>query len=186
MSKMAMKWIGAFLMGVLLAAGASAERTEGGNRREQVRERVQQRQVQRMMRQLEIDTATAQRLGEILKAQGEARKRLTESVKAELERLEEMVEGTSTEAALAAQIDKVIALRTEMQGLQAKGIGDVRSLLGTAKTARFLVMMRERMEGMRERVREGMQNRRSGEGQGLGDGQGRGEGQGRGNWGYDY
>jgi Spy/CpxP family protein refolding chaperone len=166
--------------------GASGERgsgREGGNRsaanREEMRARMTDRQVRKIAEELDLDEATTARLKELMEKSQAARRAHSEQMKAEMEKLKGLVDGSGSDAAIGAQLDKLASLRDQMHVQQKASQNEIRELLGARDSARVLMMMQERMQNMRENLRERVGSRREGRG-GSRDGAGAESG----NWGY--
>lgn len=121
------------------------------------------RRAEMMSQRLGIDTATAQRLQELMRHQMEERKALGDKLKAEMQRLSDQVQAHAAATALNAEINSIRELTTQMGALQAKGIDELVALLGPEKAAQVLVLRHQRMQNVRENVRgrmgQGNQNR---------------------------
>ena len=137
---------GALVLAVNSVSAESADR--GGNRDEG---RGRERMISRIAEKLDIDTATAQKMQEIMKNGMEARKKLSEELKANMKSLKELVDKGASEAELNAQIDKVEANRDAIHSAMLSGGKEIRQLLGTEKYAKWLVMQGKAMSQMRER-----------------------------------
>ena len=110
--------------------------------------------VKMLGKRLELDSATAKKLGEIIQKNMRARDKAMREMQRATEDLEGLLEDEATDNQVAAQVKLLKEKRQAMGAVQEQLFDQVQSLLGTRKTAQFIVLQQQMMERMRDRVRE--------------------------------
>lgn len=185
-------------VGLALVGAARAESDSGRERRgdrgdrgrnednTEMREKFQNRMVEMISDRLDLDTATTAKVKALFDQQAQDRTKLNEDMKTSVRKLKDLVDNKASEAELSAQIDKIEALKQQQRSLESTTLASLRSILGTEKTAKLVIMQSMMMNRMREHVREmSAEGSRRGRGIWRHDGDNTDRHPNTGNWGYN-
>lgn len=125
-----------------------------GGDREGGRAKMEEMMVKMLGKRLELDSATAKKLGEIIQKNMRARDKAMREMRRATEDLEELLADEAPDNQIAAQVKLLKEKRQAMGATQEQLFDQVQSLLGARKTAQFIVLQQQMMERMRDRVRE--------------------------------
>lgn len=155
--------VAAALAMTVLNAAEATEARGGGRRRgetgraaaEERHTRFMERRSERLAEKLELDPATAARFVELLNGRMESRRTAMKAFHEEIKGLKELLERKAPAAELEARLQRIAAARQAMHDARTNEYAEIHALLGTEKTARFVILQQKQMGELRKHFGQG-------------------------------